>query len=125
MSAVHLDLPDDQFDWAISASVIEHLHPEDVDLHLREVRRVLMTGANYLIWCPNGLGHHKDRDGHMTMLSYREWIDKLRRAGFQRFRSTLTSRPPMVGARWKIVLETILSRARKSCGVISASETFC
>jgi hypothetical protein len=61
----------------------------------------------------------------MTMLSYREWIDKLRRAGFRRFRSTLTSRPPMVGARWKIVLETILSRARKSCGVISASETFC
>jgi ubiquinone/menaquinone biosynthesis C-methylase UbiE len=112
MSAVHLDLPDDQFDWAISSSMIEHLHPDDVDLHLREVRRVLKTGGNYLIWCPNGLGHHEDRDGHLTMLSYQEWIDKLRHAGFQRFRSTLTRRPPVVVARWKIVLETILSRAR-------------
>jgi ubiquinone/menaquinone biosynthesis C-methylase UbiE len=59
MSAVHLDLPGDQFDWAISTSVIEHLHPEDVDLHLCEVRRVLKTGGNYLIWCPNGWGTTK------------------------------------------------------------------
>ena len=112
MSAVHLELPDNQFDWVVSTSMIEHLHPEDVDLHLREVQRVLKSAGNYLIWCPNGLGHHEDRDAHLTMLSYREWIDKLRRAGFQRFRSTLTSRPPVVGAGWKVFLETVLSRTR-------------
>jgi SAM-dependent methyltransferase len=110
MSAVQLDLPDGQFDWAISTSMIEHLHPDDVDVHLREVRRVLKLGGNYLIWCPNGLGHHEDRDAHLTMLSYRQWIDKLRHAGFRRFRSTLTARPPVVGAAWKVALETILWR---------------
>ena len=112
MSAVQLDLPDSQFDWAISTSMIEHLHPDDVDVHLREVWRILKIGGNYLIWCPNGLGHHEDRDAHLTMLSYRQWIDKLRAAGFRSFRSTLTSRPPVVDARWKIALETILSRTR-------------
>lgn len=110
MSAVQLDLPDGQFDWVISTSMIEHLHPDDVDRHLREVKRVLKAKGGYLIWCPNGLGHHEDRDAHLTMLSYRQWIDKLRRAGFQRFRSTLTARPPVVGAAWKVALETILSR---------------
>jgi ubiquinone/menaquinone biosynthesis C-methylase UbiE len=110
MSAVQLTLPDQQFDWVISTSMIEHLHPDDVDVHLGEVRRVLKPSGNYLIWCPNGLGHHEDRNGHLTMLSYRQWIDQLRQAGFRRFRSTFTARPPMVGAGWKIALETFLAR---------------
>ena len=109
MSAVKMDLPDAHFDWAISTSMIEHLHPDDVDEHLREVCRVLKPGGSYLIWCPNGLGRHDDREGHLTMLSYRQWIDKLRGAGFHRFRSTLTARPPLVGAGWKVFLETILA----------------
>jgi len=108
MSAVQLDFPDGMFDWAISTSMIEHLHPDDVDNHLREVRRVLKAGGNYLIWCPNGLGHHDDRDAHLTMLSYREWVEKLTRAGFRRFRSPMTSRLPVVDARWKIFLERLL-----------------
>jgi ubiquinone/menaquinone biosynthesis C-methylase UbiE len=68
MSAVQLDFPDAMFDWAVSTSMIEHLHPDDVDIHLSEVRRVLKAGGHYLIWCPNGLGHHDDRDVHLTML---------------------------------------------------------
>ena len=112
MSAVEMDLPDAHFDWAISTSMIEHLHPDDVDEHLREVCRVLKPRGSYLIWCPNGLGRHDDREGHLTMLSYRQWIDKLRGAGFRRFRSTVTARPPLVEARWKVFLETILARMR-------------
>lgn len=112
MSALQLDFPDGMFDWAVSTSMIEHLHPEDVDIHLREVRRVLKVGGNYLIWCPNGLGHHDDRDAHLTMLSYREWMEKLARAGFRRFRSTLTSRMPLVDARFKIFLEKMLVLSR-------------
>ena len=54
MSALQLDFPDGMFDWAVSTSMIEHLHPEDVDIHLREVRRILKAGGSYLIWCPNG-----------------------------------------------------------------------
>lgn len=109
MSAVELQFPDGVFDWAISTSMVEHLHPEDVDTHLREVLRILKPSGQYLIWCPNGLGHHGHQDQHLTMLSYAEWIDKLKKAGFRRFRSTLTSRLPLVDARWKILLEAILS----------------
>ena len=112
MSAVQLDFPDGTFDWAISTSMIEHLHPQDVDIHLCEVRRVLKAGGRYLIWCPNRTGHHKDRIDHLTMLSYPEWMEKLTRAGFRRCRSTLTSRPPLVDARWKILLERLLLLAR-------------
>jgi ubiquinone/menaquinone biosynthesis C-methylase UbiE len=112
MSALQLDFPDGMFDWAVSTSMIEHLHPDDVDIHLSEVRRVLKAGGHYLIWCPNGLGHHDDRDVHLTMLSYREWVEKLTRAGFRRFRSTMTSRLPVVDARWKIFLERILVLSR-------------
>jgi hypothetical protein len=38
--------------------------------------------------------------------------EKLRYAKFPHFRSPLTSRTPLVDARWKIALETILSRTR-------------
>jgi ubiquinone/menaquinone biosynthesis C-methylase UbiE len=112
MSAVQLDFPDAMFDWAVSTSMIEHLHPDDVDIHLSEVRRVLKAGGHYLIWCPNGLGHHDDRDVHLTMLSYSEWMEKLANAGFHRFRSTLTSRLPVVDARFKIFVERMLVLSR-------------
>lgn len=112
MSALQLDFADATFDWAISTSMIEHLHPDDVDNHLLEVRRVLKNGGNYLIWCPNGLGHHDDRDVHLTMLSHREWVDKLTRAGFRRLRSTMTSRRPLVDAQFKIFLERLLVLSR-------------
>jgi hypothetical protein len=79
---------------------------------LREVQQVLKAGGSYLIWRPNGLGHHEDQADHLTMWSYREWIEKLRNAGFQQFRSPLTSHPPLVDARWKIFVETLLSRLR-------------
>jgi hypothetical protein len=38
--------------------------------------------------------------------------EKLQYAGFLHFRSPLTSRAPLVDPRWKIALETILSRTR-------------
>ena len=49
---------------------------------------------------------------HLTMLSYSEWMEKLANVGFRRFRSTLTSRLPVVDARWKIFLERILVLSR-------------
>jgi ubiquinone/menaquinone biosynthesis C-methylase UbiE len=112
MSAVQLDFSDGMFDWAVSTSMIEHLHPEDVDIHLREVQRVLKAGGHYLMWCPNGLGHHDDRDVHLTMLSYSEWMEKLTKVSFRRFRSTLTSRLPLVDARFMIVVERMLLLSR-------------
>lgn len=111
MSAVDLKLADASFDWAISTSMIEHLYPQDVMTHLSEVRRVLKPGGKYLIWCPNRLGHHRDRDYHLSMHSYAEWMDKLTRAGFGDFRSTLTARLPLVDARWKVFLERFMTSA--------------
>ena len=112
MSAVKLDFLDAKFDWVVSTSVVEHLHPEDVSAHMSEVRRVLKPDGKYLMWCPNGLGHHSDREGHLTMLSYGEWMEKLTDAGFAGFRSTLTSRLPMVDAHLKVFLERWLSRLK-------------
>lgn len=112
MSAVQLDFPDGTFDWVVSTSVVEHLHPEDLSTHMKEVRRVLKDGGRYLMWCPNGLGHHSEREGHLSMLSYGEWMEKLRKAGFIGLRSTLTSRLPMVDARLKVFLERLLSCLR-------------
>ena len=110
MSAVHVGFRAETFDYAVSTSMVEHLRPEDVPLHFREVWRVLKPGGRYLVWCPNRLGHHKDRDFHLSMYSYREWIDEMTTAGFREFRSYLFNSPPMVSAFWKVYLEEMLSK---------------
>ena len=110
MSAVKLSFGDGSFDWAVSTSMIEHLHPDDVAIHFREVHRILRPGGSYLIWCPNDLGHHEDREFHLSMFSYRQWMQKMTAAGFKTFRSSLTDRLPMVDARWKVFLESFFSK---------------
>lgn len=109
MRATQLDFPPGTFDYVASTSMIEHLHPDDVGPHLEEVWRVLKTGGGYLVWCPNRLGHHGDRDGHLSMFSYQELIDRMKIVGFRDFRSPLFNRPPMVGAEFKVFLEKMLS----------------
>jgi len=116
MNAVTLDFPARSFDGAISTSLVEHLHSDDVDTHLGEVRRVLRPGGRYLIWCPNRLGHHQDRHFHLTMLSYADLIKRARRAGFARFSSPLFARGPIVNARFKVALENLMTLARLRTG---------
>jgi SAM-dependent methyltransferase len=111
MNGTRLAFLDGSFDRVVSTSVIEHLHPEEIQPHLAEVRRVLKPSGEYLVWCPNGLGHHDDRSFHFSMYSYREWMEKLRLAGFRDPRSTLFNRPPVVDARFKSFLEEILFRS--------------
>ncbi|SRR5579875_1071477 len=111
MNAVSLEFAKEVFDCAISTSMIEHLHPDDVDTHLRETWRVLKPGGRYLVWCPNRLGHHKDRPDHLSMMSYAELVDRMRRARFVDFVSPLFTGPPMVDTRLKICWEQALSRA--------------
>lgn len=45
---VKLAFPDNSFDFVISKSVFEHLHPNDVDEHLSEVKRVLRHNGEYI-----------------------------------------------------------------------------
>jgi SAM-dependent methyltransferase len=111
MNAISLEFAQDAFDYAVSTSMIEHLHSDDVDIHLREACRVLKPGGRYLVWCPNRLGHHKDRPDHLSMMSHGELVDRMRRAGFVEFVSPLLTRPPMVDVRFKMYLEQALSRA--------------
>jgi SAM-dependent methyltransferase len=108
MNAVRPEFADASFDYAVSTSMIEHLHPEDVDTHLREVFRVLRPGGRYLVWCPNRLGHHKDRPDHLSMMSYDELTARMCRAGFVRFVSPLLDGPPMVSTRVKVYMERAL-----------------
>ncbi len=112
MNAVRPEFPDQTFDYAVSTSMIEHLHPEDVDIHLREVWRLLKPGGRYLVWCPNRLGHHQDRPYHFSMMSYRDLTGRMARAGFGPFLSPLFNQPPMVSAGFKIFLEDALSSLR-------------
>ncbi|HEV3110453.1 MAG TPA: class I SAM-dependent methyltransferase [Candidatus Binataceae bacterium] len=109
MNAVRLEFAQECFDYAVSTSMIEHLHPEDVDTHLREVWRVLKPRGRYLVWCPNRLGHHKDRPDHLSMMSYGELADRMRQAGFVGFASPLLTRPPMVSTQAKVYMERALS----------------
>lgn len=112
MNAVRLELPDARFDFAISTSMIEHLHPDDVDRHLREVWRVLQPGGRYLVWCPNRLGHHKDQPFHLCMMSHRDLRARMRAAGFSSFRSPLLKGRPMIDTNFKIAMESALAALR-------------
>ncbi|MCR4319050.1 MAG: class I SAM-dependent methyltransferase [Candidatus Brocadiaceae bacterium] len=109
MSAVNLNFPSEFFDWVISTSMIEHLHPEDVDTHLLEVLRILKPKGMYLVWCPNRLGHHKNREGHLCMFSYHELKEKMENVGFCGFKSTLISGSKLVNADYKVFLEKVMS----------------
>lgn len=106
MSATRIDYGNGAFDWAVSTSMIEHLHPEDVQPHLREILRVLKPGGRYLVWAPNRLGHHHDRDFHLSMFSYRELVAEMARAGFKDFHTTFFNSARLVPAGFKIFLES-------------------
>ena len=112
MDAVTLKFPDGWFDVAISTSMIEHLHPDDVLPHLQSVRRVLKPGGRYIIWCPNRLGHHHARDGHLTEFSYGELMTTMSGLGFGEFRSTVFNKPPLVSCCFKAFLENLLFTLR-------------
>lgn len=109
MNAIQLELPDDSFEFAASTSMIEHLHPDDVDIHLKEVCRVLRPGGRYLVWCPNRLGHHQDRPFHLCMMSYRDLKVRMMAAGFTSFQSPLLQGRPLVSTSFKTGMESVLS----------------
>jgi ubiquinone/menaquinone biosynthesis C-methylase UbiE len=96
MEACHLEFPDASFDVVLSSQVVEHLHPDDVTLHLREVHRVLRPRGRYIFDTPNRLvGPHdvsKFFDETATGFHLKEWsygdlLPVLKSLGFGRVRS--------------------------------------
>ena len=111
INATELAFAGGAFDRVVSTSMIEHLDPEDIERHLSEVRRILKPQGLHLIWCPNGLGHHSDRDFHLSALSHEDLMNHLTRMGFTDFQTLMFNRFPfVVNARVKVHLERFLTR---------------
>lgn len=89
---------DDSFDAAFSKQLLEHLHPDDIDMHFREVARVLRPGGFYVFETPNRLDGPHDVSRHFDEVSTcfhlkeytnGELLRLMKSAGFRRFRSPL------------------------------------
>ena len=88
-----IPLPDGSYDVAFSYQVLEHLHPEDVPLHLREIFRVLRPGGAYVLSTPHAASGPHDisryftrglETFHLKEWTYGELSRSLREAGFSR-----------------------------------------
>ncbi|HSL81379.1 MAG TPA: class I SAM-dependent methyltransferase [Thermoanaerobaculia bacterium] len=88
-------LPEGSVDLAFSSHFVEHLHPDDLADHLREVRRVLRPGAAYVCVTPSRLlGPHDvskhfsevPRGLHLVEYTHGELGRALAAAGFARVR---------------------------------------
>ena len=93
-----LDLPDASADIVFSDQFIEHLHPEDVDLHFRLVNRLLKRGGSYIFRTPHSFHGPFDISAyfsdvaegfHLKEWTYRELRSRLRAAGFSAWRGGL------------------------------------
>ena len=92
MDASRLDFPEARFDAAYSIDMLEHLHPDDVPAHLREVHRVLKGGGFYFVKTPSELsGPHGPADpddpgrDHLREYRYGNLLPLLEEAGYQSF----------------------------------------
>lgn len=88
-------------DLVYSNQLLEHLHPEDAALHLREVHRVLAPGGRYLCVTPNALTGPWDISRmfsaeptglHLREYCNRELVGLLRGAGFEGVRALVPGR---------------------------------
>ncbi len=92
MDATRLEFPDAHFDAAYSIDLVEHLHPDDVLIHLREVYRVLKEDGFYFVKTPSELsGPHGGSDpddpgcAHLREYRYGTLLPLLKEAGYERF----------------------------------------
>ena len=92
-SGVDIPLPSESVSFIYSNQLMEHLHPEDALLQLREVYRVLKPGGRYLCRTPSRVSGPHDvsmffsdiaQGMHLKEYSYRELHAILKAAGFRR-----------------------------------------
>ena len=96
-----LDLQDACADVVFSDQFIEHLHPEDVDLHFQLVHRLLKPGGSYIFRTPHTFHGPFDISAyfsnvaegfHLKEWTYGELRRGLREAGFSSWRGGLKRR---------------------------------
>lgn len=84
-------LPDQRFDVVFSYQVLEHVHPDDVPLHLSEAARVLKPGGSFVVSTPHAFSGPHDISRHFSSMletfhlkewTYQELRTALRTAGF-------------------------------------------
>lgn len=61
-----IPLPDRAFDVAFSYQVLEHVHPDDVPVHLAEAARILKPGGVYILSTPHEFSGPHDISRHFT-----------------------------------------------------------
>lgn len=129
------------YDVVISNGVVEHLHPDDIQAHLRGVHHILNPGGRYIFDTPHRFSGPYDVSRvfkcdrplgmHLKEYTYREFIEALREAGFVRAYYAFTpvrnaAAKRFVGALYPRVLmtvEVLLSvvptcRARRRCAQV-------
>lgn len=109
-----LALPAESVDLVYSCHVLEHLHPEDVQEHLREARRVLKPGGAYVCVTPNRLlGPHdvskyfdNEPSGlHLQEYAYGDLTRLFRESGYVRVKVLRgLGRPPTPWPTWPYTL---------------------
>ena len=97
-TADRLDFPPCCFDLAFSLQVLEHLHPDDVPVHLAECYRVLRPGGVLCVETPNVRTGPSDisrgfvpvaQGLHLKEWSVAELIVEFKRAGLRRVQGLL------------------------------------
>ncbi|OOK80019.1 methyltransferase domain protein [Mycobacterium kansasii] len=95
---MHLDAfePPETYDIVVSDQVIEHIHPDDLDSHLRSVRTILKGGGKYIFNTPHRYtGPHdvsrvfkcgEAAGMHLKEYTCRELVDAAQRAGYRSIR---------------------------------------
>jgi len=82
MNASKLDFPQETFDWVVSADLLEHLHPQDAQSHLREAARILKPRGKYLLVTPNASAGMHAGKVHLKEYNYEELRKLFFHAGF-------------------------------------------
>ncbi len=112
-------------DLAFSCHFVEHLHPEDLNDHFLEVRRVLKPAGRYLLITPNILlGPHdvsREFDAvatglHLQEYGYRSLAASMRRAGFHKVEAVLGAAAP-----FRVVPLALASAAEVAAGLLPRS----
>lgn len=118
---VHLSkfFPPASFDVLISDQVIEHLHPNDLEVHFDEILKVLKKGGKYVFRTPHRWFGPCDVSlffdtpvplgMHLKEYTYRELVKCVRRTGFSQVKTVMYV--PSLGKwiKWKLATDKTIA----------------